>query len=417
MNQKNNTFFSKQLLTAAILACSLSGTNSFAKVYSLTDITNAAMKQNISIKEKLIEGHQSQQQVHHNRMSLLPKLDLYSIINSGGSIIGVASVIEGIAPFLVPANWFRVNEAEISQSFQSNSMQALWGNEILETRAMYLTMVSDTNSLKVYDSYLQDLQELQDIAETRDQFGGDRLGALEMLLAQKNKVTEDQISLKDLVNQEFYTLSQMAMIDPKTPLEVDSNAKIESSWTYLEADKLIATSQSISPEVQSYDDLIHMLAEIKKEIKFSFFGTSNLSRGVAGGIFDDLPVDGGWSFSTKAAFALTKTKEELLKNQQLGAKETLKRQILRNLDQHKFLIEKEKNLNERTVHLNKQWEILLDRLQFGKNAAMDELIANRESLAATKIALINLQTLRSQLNDKAQRMMWWDVYSKAPRQF
>jgi len=188
MKSKNKPFFSKKILSAVVLVGTLVGTTGFAKVLSLTDITNAAMKQNLSIKEKLIESHQSQQNVQHNRLALLPKLDLFSILNSGGSIIGAASVIETIAPFLVPANWFRVNEAEISQSFQRNSMQALWGNEILETRAMYLTMVSDTNSLKIYDSYLQDLQQLQDIAETRDQFGGDRLGALEMLLAQKIKL-------------------------------------------------------------------------------------------------------------------------------------------------------------------------------------------------------------------------------------
>jgi hypothetical protein len=114
---------------------------------------------------------------------------------------------------------------------------------------------------------------------------------------------------------------------------------------------------------------------------------------------------------------MTNTKKELLKTQQLGAKETLKRQVLRSFDQDRLLNEKEKNMNERIVHLGKQWEILLDRLQFGKNAAMDELIVNRQSLAETQIALIHLKILRSQLNDKVQRMLWWDVYSRFPNTY
>lgn len=413
MNLKNNV--QRGILALVFLGSSLAQPFAQAKVVTLDQVTQAAMKQNLNIKEKMIENHQSQQLVHHHRKALLPKLSLYSLLNSGGTVLGLASVLDSIAPFLVPANWFRVNEAEISASFQKKSLKAFWGNELLETRNMYITMVADMNSLNVYDSYLQDLSDLQAIAETRDQFGGDRLGALEMLLAQKSKVAEEQVTLKDIVNQEFYTISQLTQMDPKVSFDVDTRTFVTSSWMYLEPDKMISTCQVISPEVASFDDLQLMLKQIQNEIRFSFFGTSNLSRGVAGGIFDDIPVDGGWGFSTGAAFALTKNKEQLLKTQKEGVKETLKRQVLRSFDQEHLLNEKEKALNERTVHLNKQWEILLDRLQFGKNAAMDELIANRQALAETKIALINIKTLRSQLNDKTNRLMWWDVYKQAPR--
>ena len=176
-----NKFFSALLLTQFFLIDS-----SFAKVMTLSEVTQAAVKQNLNIKEKLIESHQSQQTVQYNRLSLLPKIDLYSIVNTGGSFFGLAGLIEDIAPFLIPANWFRQDEAEISLSFQKKSYKALWGNEVFEARSMYLTMVSDSKSLAVFDSYQKDLAELQDLAETRDQFGGDRLGALEMLLAQKS---------------------------------------------------------------------------------------------------------------------------------------------------------------------------------------------------------------------------------------
>ncbi len=407
-----NKFFPALLITQLLLI-----DLSFAKVMTLTEVTQAAVKQNLTIKEKLIESHQSQQTVQYNRLSLLPKIDLYSIVNTGGSFFGLAGLIEDIAPFLIPANWFRKDEAEISLSFQKKSYKALWGNEVLEARSMYLTMVSDSKSLAVFDSYQKDLAELQDLAETRDQFGGDRLGALEMLLAQKSKVAEDQITLQDVINQEFYALTQMTQLDPKIHFDVDLNAKVESSWRFLDVNYLISSAQTLSPEVRSFDDLIDFLAQIKKEIKFLFFGTSTLSQGVAGGVFDDIPINGGWGFSTKSAIAMTNTKKELLKTQQLGARETLKRQILRSFDQDRLLNEKEKNMNERIVHLGKQWEILLDRLQFGKNAAMDELILNRQSLAETQIALIHLKILRSQLNDKVQRMLWWDVYSQFPNKY
>lgn len=401
------------VLTAILFFCD----PCHARPLTLDEVTQTALKQNLLMKEKLIETHQAQGLVHYNRMSLLPKLDLYSLINTGGSFFGIAGLIEDVAPFLVPANWYRINEAEISASFQKKSYKALWANEVLATRSLYLTIVSDIKSLAVYDTYKKDLEELQGIAETRDQFGGDRLGALEMLLAQKNMVMDDQISLEDIINQQFYSLTQMTQIDPKAKYEFNLDSQVRSTWTFLNTNAMIDLVERLSPEVKSFDDLLAMLAQLKNEVGFSFFGSSPLSKGVAGGVFDDLPLNGGWGFSTQALFTLTKTKEALLKVQQTGVKETLKRQLLRLIDQNNFLIEKEKNLNERIVHLNQQWEILLDRLQFGKNAPMDELIANRQALAETKIALITLNTLRSQLNDKADRMLWWDVYNHFPQNF
>jgi hypothetical protein len=399
-----------------ILFIFLGGTKAHAKVMTLNEITQAAAKRNLSIKEKLIETHQSQQTIWHNRVSLLPKLDLYSIINSGGTLSGLTGVVENIAPFLIPANWFRVDEAEISLTFQQKSYQALWGNELLETRSIYLTMISDINSHKIYDNYINELSKLQVLAETRDQFSNDDF-ILEVLLTEKNKAAEEQLTLKDIINQQFYTLSQMTQLDPRIPFDLDLNTKIDSSWTFLDTNTLISSSQSLSPEVRSFDDLILFLGQLKKEIKFSFFGSSSLSQGVAGGVFDDLPIDGGWGFSTKTALILAKSKEELLKTQQLGTKETLKRQILRSIDQNKILTEKENNLNQRIVHIHKQWEILNDRLQFGKEVDMKDLIENREELAQTEIALINLRNIRSQLNDKAHRMLWWDVYREFPRKY
>lgn len=419
MNQNKNSRFPKLTLSISLLifflGLSLVAPQSKANsVLTLADVTAQSKKQNLLIKQKLLESHQSQQTVQFNRMSLLPKLNLFKLISSGGSAVGLTGIIDDIAPFLIPANWFRVSEAEVSREYQKKSYQALWGNELMATRSLYLTIVSDLKGQEVYANYKKNLDELQDIAETRDQFGGDRLGALEMLLAQKSKVAEEQVNLKDLINQEFYNLTQMTQLDPKVNYNFDLNAQVQSSWKYLDATTLISSAQTLSPEVKSYDQLILFLSHIKKEILFSFFGSSQLSRGVAGGVFDDLPTNSGWGFSTKASFALTKNKEAQLRTQQTGVMETLKRQVLRLVDQDRLLTEKETALKERKNHLENQWEILLDRLQFGMNAAMDELIYNRQAYAETEIALININILRSQLNDKAQRLMWWDVYRDFP---
>jgi hypothetical protein len=378
---------------------------------TLQNVTEKAQTQNLLLKEKMVQAHSAQETVKMNRLSLLPKLNLHNLLAAGGvSIINMGSIIDDIAPFLIPANWFRVKEAEISRQYQYNSMKSLWGNEILDVRALYLNIVSDLRALAVYEQYKKDLSELQAIAETRDQFGGDRLDTLEMLLAQKARIIEDQIALRDLINQETYNLTQMTQIDPAQAYEFDKKTKVVSSWNYLGKDQFVASASQLSPEVQSYDDLQAFLKQMKKEITFSIFGSSSLSQGVAGGVFDDLPTSGGWGFSTRAAFALNQNKSEQLKLQQTGAKEILKRQILRLYDQNGFLNEKEQVLIERKKHLDNQWQILLDRLQFGKNAPMDELIYNRQGLAETQIALIQIDMVRSQMNDRAHRMLWWEAY-------
>ncbi|MGZ3769481.1 MAG: hypothetical protein ACXVCP_00665 [Bdellovibrio sp.] len=408
---KNNSWHQYILSFLAFLIFATAGQSATAaKMITLADVTAQAKKQNLLIKQKLVEAHQSQQLVQYNRAGLIPKLNLFNLLSTGGTLVGAAGIIGDIAPFLIPANWFRIKEVQISKEYQKKSYQALWGNELLSTRSLYLTIVSDLNSLEIYKDYQKNLIELKEIAETRDQFGGDRLGALEMLLAQIAKVQEDQVSLKDIINQEFYNLTQLTLMDPKTQYDFDLKTKISSSWKYIDSTNLILSAQDSSPEVKSYDNLIQMLTYIKKEIQFSFFGSSQLSRGVAGGVFDDLPINGGWSVTNKISFALTKTKEEQLKTQQLGVKETLKRQILRLIDQDSFLNEKETALLARKTHLENQWEILLDRLQFGMNAAMDELIYNRQAYAETQIALININILHSQLNDKAHRILWRDDY-------
>lgn len=411
-NKKISIWFNIFLLILTVFIIEIKADQSdAANVLTLSEVTQQAKKKNLLIKQKLIESHQSQMTVKYNRLSLLPKLNLFKLLSTGGSPMGVAGIIDEIAPFLIPGNWFRVSESKISLEYQRKSYQALWGNEVLAARSLYLTLVSDLRSQIVYESYKKNLDELQAIAETRDQFGGDRLGALEMLLAQKSKVTEDVVSLKDLINQELYNLTQMVQLDPQAKYNLDLNTKINSSWKYIRADNLISSVESRSPEVQSFDQLIIFLSYLKKETLFSFFGSSELSKGVAGGVFDDLPTNSGWGFSTKASLALNTAKKDLLKTQQLGVKETLKRQILRLLDQERFLAEKEQALKERKTHLENQWEILLDRLQFGMNAAMDELIVNRQAYAETEIALISIDVMRSELNDKAHRMLWWDAYS------
>ena len=62
-------------------------------------------------------------------------------------------------------------------------------------------------------------------------------------------------------------------------------------------------------------------------VEISFLGTTSMSRGVAGGVFDSLPTQDGLGFGTPASMRVVSAEKELLRVQRRGAEETIKRQL------------------------------------------------------------------------------------------
>lgn len=94
-----------------------------------------------------------------------------------------------------------------------------------------------------------------------------------------------------------------------------------------------------SPEKKQYDFILRVIPLIKRENNFSILGGSSFSRGVAGGVFDKLPQTDGLGFDHASVQRIVDAESDILKNQQRGIIETLKRQLRRVVENWNGLVD------------------------------------------------------------------------------
>lgn len=385
-----------------------------AQELSLKDLVLEVSTRNYTVLESAHQTYQSSEGVEAARSQLLPNLNVWQI-HEIVTPWGWLGAVKDIAPFLVPANWFRADQNKKLFKVQEEAYHAVWANQILKAKALYLRTLQDLELLSQINNNTKNMQFALEVAKTRELLGAQAPGMSMMLELRVLALKEDQRNLESILFQARKELAAMAAFDPSAlpvlrAIDLPELEQLEE----IEVDDFSSDVVASSPELKQYDALIEVVPSIKKEIMFSFLGTSAIERGLAGGVFDDVPMPSGLGFGRGTSLRILRSKEEMLKHQRQGVKENLLRQLHLvvanyNRDLRAF------NDTKRRVETGKLlFQALLDRSLLGAPLDVLEFIEVSRELLAAQTAQSALYTRFMLQQDRLDRMLLQNDYVNKP---
>lgn len=171
---------------------------------------------------------------------------------------------------------------------------------------------------------------------------------------------------------------------------------------------------NVSPEIRQFNYLIEAAQYVKKEVQYAFLGTSSMSRGLTGGVFDGIPVQNGLGFGTGASMRIVRSQKEILKTQQKAVTETVKRHLKLLVNNYNLDVANYKNTKKRLDLAHTILNDLYQQIQFGSDVDSLKLIeASRNVIEADTVLFSTMYRFLSS-EDKLARMIFNGDYSKEP---
>jgi len=384
------------------------------KVIKLSDVVERVSNANYKVYENALKVYQAKANIEKARADMLPRLNIWSI---AGMILDPTSIfdrITDIAPFLVPGNWFRLEEVKLLYLAEKEGYRALWGNEVFIAKTLYKNVLFDERLMQHVQTSITELEKIYRIVKTRETFGGAKPGTARDIEIRILGLKEDEQNLKVLLSTEHDELTYMLGYPSDdavqlTPVQLPNIEQLSA----IEPREYEFRALSSSPERRQFDHFFSVLDQIKKEIDYSIMGVSSVSRGVAGGIFDNIPIPNGLG-GKDAAMKILNAQREILKTQKLGVEETLKRQlrgvgVLYNSD-----ISNYGNFKRRLQLSKESKESIIRRLQLGENIDVVELSESSRNQIAAETALYTVQYRVMTSIDRLQRLIFDGDYSMNP---
>ncbi|MEW6057108.1 MAG: hypothetical protein AB1540_10880 [Bdellovibrionota bacterium] len=382
---------------------------------SIEDVVERLKTENFTVYENALRVYQTKEAIEIARGNLLPKLNLWRIASVVVDPLSIVGVIEDIAPFLVPNNWFRLEEAKILNLAQAEAYRALWANELMTAKALYFRLLFDRALLEHIKQTATELEDLHLIIKSREELGGAPQGASRDIEVRMLSLQEDRRALEMLLLEEQNLLSHMMDLSADelvTPVAVKL-PKFEDLKP-LKVSEFEARVLATSPEIKQFEHLISAADYVKNEAAFSFLGASSVSRSVAGGIFDSLPVQNGLGFGTPASMRIVSAQKEILESQKNGIFETVRRQLKLLVNGYNLDIENYANLERRQDLTRASIEQLFERMRLGQDVEMRLLVEScRDHMqASTAFLAVKFRFLANE--DRFSRLTFLGDYARSP---
>ncbi|MCC7442686.1 MAG: TolC family protein [Bdellovibrionales bacterium] len=384
--------------------------------------------ENFNVYANALKVYQAKEAVQVARMNLLPRLNVWNLAGAAIEIVtgvytgngaevagGAVSLIEDVAPFLVPANWFKASQSKLLYMADKEAYRALWANELMTAKAMYVHLLLDESLLEHIEQSEEELEKLYVIVRTKELLGGVPQGASRDIEIRKLALQEDRQALEILIAEEQSLLAFMMGMPGNTvvtPAAVPMPQFDElEPLTYEDFEFRVLDT---APESRQYDYFIEAAKYAKQEVMYSFLGTSSTSSGVAGGVFDSLPKQPGLGFGTAASMRIVEAQKELLKLQKRGIEEILKRQLKLLVTTYNLDLENYGNFVRRKRLTREANEQLYERLRLGQDVEIIELIEASRNHIQADTSLFAMKYRFMSNSDRLARLIFHGDYSKEP---
>ncbi len=406
-----------KLLSIIILVFSIP---SFASTIDLElgDIASKVSKDNFLIQENAERVYQKKETIKFSRASLLPKLNIWNLLKLPAVFVdplAVGDIIQDVAPFLVPANWFKLSQSKHLYKAQVEQYRALWANEVNTAKLLFVSVYRDEVFSKIIDEKMSNYKDLLDVAETRNIFGNGNLFAYNLIKGRYLSLVEDSRNLENLVYSETKELQFLTGINNEEDVVIvkPDLPSIEGA-KQIEFSKIIFKAIEASPEVYQYEHLMNALSKVKGQINFSVLGTSTYSLGEGNGVFDHIPIQDGLGFGMGASIRISKSEGRILKTQLKATIETIKKQVNILVKEYNSLITNYSITLERIQLAQANYDAMMNHVSIGGTLNVMEMVDILDNLYASKILLLSYEFRFSDLVEKLKRITFTGDYATVP---
>jgi hypothetical protein len=382
-------------------------------VININDIAPSLKKSNQDLYEGATQVYKAKARIQFSRNSLLPKLNLWRLSSvlidwkSAGEVLS-----QDLVPFLVPSNWLRVKQAKLLSDATVEGFHGLQKNIIFQTKLIYFQLQKDVYQLELQKQFLNSITKTKNILEEQIHFSQEIKNWHEELKHKKNQLELDLLIMDKLIMEERLQLSIMlglATDELMKPVEWSFDSTEESFLMNFKS-KQHEGVNNYSCELKQFDLLIQIAPKVKREIYWNILGVSETSRGVSGGVFDDIPIQDGLGFGMGASLKIHKSQVELLKRQRDGVAQVLSRQE-QSISYNFGILKSQKIIAQEGV---KDYEMDLEllKIRFSLGERYDPIYQTEleHKLTLQKIAVIHHEfDLRSE-HEKLKRLFELDEY-------
>lgn len=397
-----------------IIALSLVSTFASAKTLTIDELSEHVSTRNYTVLEEAERVYQSKQTIKHARASLLPKLNVWTLLKLPSVIVdpfALGDIIQDVAPFLVPANWFKAQQTVALADAKEQQYLAVWSNELVTARLLFLGVYRE---LEVYDllvDSLNDYKQVRTIARMRRDFGNDGGFALNLIDERILALEDDLRSMELLIEGNKRELQFISGIDQSELIEL-VNPKLESpiEARELNEENIRLKVLKTAPELKQFLALEKALASSRGAMRFSVLGASTFSSGSGDGVFDAIPVTDGLGFGQSSAINIADSEAAILRLKMMASEQTIKRQLELLFKEYRLLDDSFNSANERyeLSLLNRQ--LLESRLRYGADISPLELIEALDNVARTRSLKLSYLVRFNEVVEKLKRMTFTAPY-------
>lgn len=395
-------------ITTSAVAATSSGTTKSIKI---TDVAPIMKKRNLRVQQRSLEVFQARTNIDHARANLLPKLTIWSVAQTIVEPTSIFDKITDIAPFLVPANWFRLEENKILYKAELEGYRALRGNEIHTAKSLFFRIQFDQRLLTHVRNSAEELDRLYRVVETQERFGGVRPGTARDIRIRVLGLKEDEENLKLLIGQEILEFSYILGYKANDQVSLTPTGTPQvSELKPLNVADYESRMLSSSPERRQFNYFLSALNYVQEEIRWSFFGVSSTSRGVAGGIFDSIPITEG-IFGSNSSMKIAAAQRTKIQLQKVGVEETLRRQLRNLVAQYNSDLRNFDLYSQRAALSRESNEALLRRAQLGEAIDALEFSENARNRIQTETTKLTVLSRILENQDKLTRLVFSGDYA------
>ena len=405
----------KHLLLLVLL--STNSVNAEVKI-GLVDVSKKVKEQNYTVLENAQKVYQAKEMINFSRKNLLPKFNLWNWIKIPFDPSASIDLIQDVAPFLVPSNWFAVEQNKIFSEVYNQQYKALWSNEVLTAKLLYMSAAKDNDFLELLKHQLIQIDELIAIVKTREIFAGQSPQSRKFLEIKRLQLMEDVRSLSQLVIMEKSELGGILGLPAETDISL-SEITLPSRETTKPIDPLplLEIAVKASPEIKQYVQLRAALKYVKKDVYFSFLGGSTYSGGVSNGVFDNVQVQGGLGFGAGSSIRIAKSEDKALAIREQATSEVIKRNLIVLAKTQNSALE---NLDNHTARLSlsmQNYQIIKTQFLLGERIETLEILEALNNLFDAAISQKNFLYDLAKIEEKIDRLVFVKDYSESQTKF
>lgn len=380
----------------------------------MNGLTEKLKSSNPDIYTGATQVYNANQKIKFARSALLPKLNIWRVASIIIDWKSVADILtQDVIPFLVPSNWLKMKESKILYEATNEGFHSLQKNTIFQTKLMYLQLQQEIYQRLLQEDYLLSIDKMLATLDGQTHFNNSMSQTYRDLSYKKSVLQMDILKLENLILEERNLLSMALGLKPNEllmPEEINPVLlKKSSNMNYIKdynTDVLL-----YSCELKEFDSLIKVAPKVKGEIYWNLLGVTNISRGAAGGIFDEIPIQDGLGFGKNTSLRIHKKQLDLLNKQREGIAQILLRQVDTISSNFKFLEQQKAISFEKLALLEIDHEQLQLESIFGTNFNPLKLSETEQKIVLTKILIANLSLALFSEQEKLKRLYEQDDYS------